>query len=385
MPNRWVYLTDLIPTGTIMNLESRETRQIMSSGIKDRAPAGLRRYVLEEREGGAKFQETGEILPITVDLLDDLEDSYSLANSWIADWPHYHVEHVGDADRDMEERVRQRLTRMMGDYPYDFQITGLQRRYLMYFSDGDYNSQKKFERLIPVPKSSPFRSDGALRRRYDWIWNSNMRDAQVPFPKSQRLQYGALSPCLYLGPAWVVRFTLDGVDVLLDRCRVYVDDDANFICSDWCQRHDYSSYNSGINLQQGIYTFDSWVNGPCITRNKEAGNFDAPVKRTQIRSIMHKAQPVVTRSFEQSYAAAAENVKKYAKPILVTPPPTPDAGPITPEAMAEAFALSEGIWAAREPELVEGDEVTDMTEALATSRGASEPPVWSESPEDDAS
>jgi hypothetical protein len=340
----WIYLTDMAPQATVMNLDTGELRQVMSSSVKDKAPAGLRRYLLEENSGGV-FRETGEVLPLSLELLDDMEDAYRAPNSWNYDWPHLQIEQEADADASRAALIHERLTRTMADHPYEFVITGLQRRYLMYFSDGNYNSQRRFERLIPSPIQPPYRRSGGLRRKYDWIWNSVMRDAGVPFPNDQKSLIGdSLRPCLYTGPAWVVRFTLDGRDVLMDRCRVYVDDDANFICSDWCQRHDYSSYNDGINLQQGIYTFDGWVTGPCVLKNTENGwkPKNVTFKRDAVRELMKKAPPVVPQ-FDETFAKASAAVKKYSKahtPVV----PTVDAGPITSDALAEALAVSQQIW-----------------------------------------
>lgn len=344
---QWIYLTDMAPQATIMNTQTGEMRRIMSSAVKDRAPAGLRRFLLDEVNDGL-FRETGEVVPLTESLIDDLEESYHRPNAWNYDWPHFQIESAADIDPSMRERVASRLTAMMGQHPYEFEITGLQRRYLMYYSDGNYKSQQRFERLVPSPDSSPFRRNGDLRRKYNWIWNSNMRDAKVPFPSEQQGLYGDLRPCLYTGPAWVVRFLLDGQDVLLERCRVYVDDDANFICSDWCQRHDYSSYGDGINLQTGLYSFDSWVTGPCLTKNTESGKFKpktAVFKRTAVRELM-KRMPVAVPTYEATFAKAQAAVAQYAKAAAVKVEPTKptvDAGPITADVMAEAMAEVERI------------------------------------------
>jgi hypothetical protein len=344
--SQWIYLTDMAPQATILNPETNELRRIMSSAVKERAPAGLRRHVLEELPGGI-YRETGDVVAINDDLLDEMEEAYAAPNSWNYDWPHWATESLPDEDPAMRERIVSRLTEMMSAHPYDFQITGLQRRYLMYFSDGNYNSQQRFDRLIPTPDGYPFRRSGDLRRKYDWIWNSNMRDAKVPFPDDKRGMYGDLRPCLYLGPAWVVRFQLDGQDVLLERCRVYVNDDAEFICSDWCQRHDFSSYGNGINLQTGLYTFDGWVVGPCLTKNMESGKFQPKsvvYKRTAVRDLMKKA-PVAVPKYEDVFAKAKAAVDKYAKHTLAPEPKAVEVGPITADVLAEALMEAERIFA----------------------------------------
>jgi hypothetical protein len=345
--SQWIYLSDMAPQATIINPETGELRQIMSSAVKDRAPAGIRRYVLEELSGGT-YRETGEVMPLTTELFDDMIDCYVGPNNWNFDWPHWQTEIVGDENPDGAQRITERLSAMMQHHPYDFKVTGLQRRFLLYYSDGDHKSQQRFERYIPLPKAYPFRSDGKLQRRYEYLYNSIMRDAGVPVPKHQAaIHGGSMRPCLYIGSAWVVRFTLDGHDPLLDRCRVYVDDDAGFICSDWCQRHDYTSYHNGINLQTGIYDFDTWVTGPCIIRNTEQGwrPKNAEVKRVAVRELMAKAPPPVPQ-FDEVLTKAKAAVTKYAKAHTPTPPPV-EAGPITADVMAEAIAAAEAVWASK--------------------------------------
>jgi len=338
----WMYLTDMAPKATIVNLETNELRSIMSSAVTNRAPIGLRRFLLTEQDGG-QLTETGAQVHLDNPVLDDLIEFYDAPNSWNYDWPHPQVERMADADPAMEEKVRSKLMAMMGQHPYEFEINALQRRFLMYYSDGNYKSQKRFDRLIPSPRQYPYRSSGQLQRRYSVVYNNNMRDANVPIPNDAQVFYGELRPCLYVGPAWVVRFRLDGQEVLSDRCRVYVDDDANFICSDWCQRHDFSSYGNGINLQTGIYTFDTWVTGPCLIKNLDSGSFkpkNVTVKRTTVRELMHRTpQPVPT--FDTAFTKAAAAVAKYS------PKPIPaEVGPITADVMAEAIAQAEAIVAA---------------------------------------
>lgn len=342
--SKWIYLTDLAPQAQIMNLETGKLRAIMAAAVKDKAPSGLRRGLLEEMPGGT-FVETGEFAPITEELLADLEDVYKAPNGWNYDWPHFQVELDGDTLPGFRDKIASRLTTMMEAHPFEFEITGLQRRYLMYYSDGSYNTQKKFASLIPQPDAPPYRRDGTLRRRYDFEWDSIMRDANVPYPKEKEQRYGGLRPCLYYGAAWVVRFRVDGQDVLLDRCRVYVDDEANFICSDWCQRHDFSSYQQGINLQTGIYTFDGWVVNSAISKAMQGGHFKpkgVTIKREAVRDLMKKSHVLEVPKFEDTFTTALSNVKKYAKPVVkAEPKPVVEVGPITADVMAEAQAAFE--------------------------------------------
>lgn len=336
--SRWIYLSDLAPRAVIRNLTTGEMRSIMSSAVKDRAPTGLRRYVLEELSGGM-YQETGECLALTPALTDDLIEFHNFPNNWNYDWVHPTTEFPGD-DPAAHERIAHLLSAQMAAQPYDFQIVGLQRRLLWYYSDGSLESQKRFEAYLPHPDRYPYRQDGTFRHRYNWTYNSLMRDAEARVPKLG-YEVGGCYPLLYRGPAWTVRFLLDGQDVLLDRCRVYVDDDAQFICSDWCQRHDYTSYGNGINLQVKAYSFEGWVTGPCIIKNIESGKFtprQVTVKREAVRELMRRTpKTVAIPDFTEEYTKVKALVDK-----LQPTTPTPVAE-ITAEVMAEAFALSGGV------------------------------------------
>lgn len=346
MSNRWIYLTDLAPKARILNPVTNQVREIMQTAVKDRAPIGLRRYELEELPGGL-YRETGTLAPLTPTLVDEMADHALCPNSWNYDHADYHFELQSDeAER---AAVQARLEREMAEYPFKFEITGLQRRFLMYFSDGGVDSQKAFESILPTPDRSPLRTDGSLRRPFALTYNHNMKAASVPWPKDHERLYGGLRPCLYRGPAYVVRFLLDDQDVLLERCRVYVDPQGDFICSDWCQRHDFSSYNGGgINLQMGIYTFATWVTGPCLAKN--GPNFQpksTTVERTPVRDLMKRH--VLVPTFEDTLAKATKKIAAVQKAL----PPKPavvEAGPITADIMAEAITKAQALFDAKPPQ-----------------------------------
>lgn len=338
MSDKWVYLTDLAPQATVKNLATGEVRSIMSNAVVGRAPSGLRRTVLEIMPGGM-FRETDEVLSITDDLAEEIEEYYAAPNSWNYDWPHLPTEQ-GDSP-DAQQQLRDLIMAQMGDVPFDFKITAMQRRFLMYFSDGNMESQKRFDRFIPQPSTSPFNRKWDLRSRYDMYYNSIMRDAKVPFPKDKQHKWGAGRPCLYVGPAWTLRFQIDDQDPLLERCRVYVMDDGTFIGSDWCQRHDFSSYNGGINLQMGIYTLASWVMGPCLTYNSQHGGVtlkSTEYKVEKVRDLMKRSPHVLVPSFDDSFNKAQSLIKQYAPKVAEPVTPKADAGPITKDAIAAADA-----------------------------------------------
>jgi hypothetical protein len=348
---QWIYLSDLAPKARILNPASGEIREIMQSAVKDKAPIGLRRYMLEELPGGS-YRETGALADLTPRLVEDMTDHSVKPNSWNFDYPDYAFETQSDPEE--LARVRARLEQEMADYPYEFQITGLQRRYLLYFSDGNLETQQAFEALLPTPDQSPLRSDGTLRRPFAFTYNHLMRDAKAPWPRNEERLYGGLRPCLYRGPAYVVRFLLDGQDVLLERCRVYVDPQGNFLCSDWCQRHDFSSYNNGINLQMGIYTFSTWVTGPCLVKN--GGNFvpkNTRFERTAVRDMLKRH--VLVPTFDETLAKATKKIAMVSK-ALPPKPVAPVVGPITADAMAEAMAAAAAIFA--NPKTITPSELT---------------------------
>ncbi len=341
MSNKWVYLTDLAPQATIKHLTTGETRAIMSNAVKDRAPSGLRRTVIEEVDGGM-FRETDEIIPLTTELAEEIEEYYRAPNSWHYDWPHLPTE--SEDTPEARQRLTDIITAQLGEVPFEFKITAMQRRWLFYYSDGGMESQKRFDRYIPTPNNSPFNRLWELRPRYGMYYNSIMRDAKVPFPKDKVGNWGNMRACLYAGPAWTLRFQIDGQDPLLERCRVFVMDDGTFIGSDWCQRHDFSSYNGGgINLQMGIYNLSGWIMGPCLTYNQQNGGIklkSTTYKVEKVRELMKKQPVIFVPKFEDSFAKAQQLIKQYAPKVVeqAAVAATVDAGPITKDIITEADA-----------------------------------------------
>lgn len=324
---RWVMLNDLTGShATAMNAATGEVRSIVASGIVGGGVLGLRRTVLKEQPNG-KFVETGEQVPLTAALYDDLVDAYHSPNSWNYDWPHFQVEAVATpADR---ARVKAALEGQMAKHPYEFEIIGLQRRYLMYFSDGDWRSQAQFVALAPQPDRYPYRFvDGELRRRYTGTYSAILRDAGAPFPEDWQRYAGPLRPMLYRGPAWVVRFRVDSQDVAFGHCRVYVTDDAEFICSDWCQRDSLARYEGGgISLQTQQYTFDGWVVGPCLKHASQKNGFKPKAvtyASDRVKDLLKKEPKPVTEfatALERAEAALkARKSGQVATPGQPAPP-----------------------------------------------------------------
>lgn len=202
---------------------------------------GLRRQIVTALDGAVRTKQQLQFAPWTPTLVRLARDFYRPLTGWNYDFPNPKTEDAA-SPQDVA-RIIERLREQVKILPMDIQIVGVQRRYLLYYSDGNKQSQARYLRLAPKPgRDSPFGDDWALRESY-----------------RQDTDHG--TPLLYDGPAWTVRFTVDGVDPIPD-CRVYVDDDGRFICSDWCQRTGYTTYGNGIDLQVQGYTLGSWIAGP---------------------------------------------------------------------------------------------------------------------------
>lgn len=202
---------------------------------------GLRRQIVTALDGAVRTKQQLQFAPWTPTLVRLARDFYRPLTGWNYDFPNPKTEDAA-SPRDVA-RIIERLREQVKILPMYIQIVGVQRRYLLYYSDGNKLTQVRYLRLAPKPgRDSPFGEDWELRESYRNDTNSG-------------------TPLLYDGPAWTVRFTVDGVDPIPD-CRVYVDDDGRFICSDWCQRTGYTTYGKGIDLQVQGYTLGSWIAGP---------------------------------------------------------------------------------------------------------------------------
>lgn len=202
---------------------------------------GLRRQIVTATDGAVRARQPLLFSPWTPTLVRLARDYYRPLTGWNYDFPNPKTEDAA-SPQDVA-RIIERLREQVKILPMDIQIVGVQRRYLLYYSDGNARSQVRYLRLAPKPgRDSPFGDDWELRESY-----------------RNNTDYG--TPLLYDGPAWTVRFTVDGVDPIPD-CRVYVSDEGRFICSDWCQRTGYTTYGKGIDLQVQGYTLGSWIAGP---------------------------------------------------------------------------------------------------------------------------
>jgi hypothetical protein len=303
-PTLWVYTTDMSPQNCrIMNLLTpARQEQIYPAHVVGDAKIGLRGYLLRET-GNGKYEETGEKAPLTPYLFEQMHAWWAPINSWMYDWPHWPFE--SQVTDEQLERLKVTLTDMMKPLPFDFKIVGLSPRMLRYFSDGDFKHQGRFLGLAVKPDKDPYaRLSWDLLPRYQHAWGSLDRDNGVQMPVNLATGKRVEGSCLlHAGPAVAVRFLLDDQIAAFSGCRVYVKPSGEFIASDWCQRHDVTSYGNGINLQEGAYTFAGWVGGPCAIRAQENGTFKPKIKLSRdkiIDIIKREGPPVVIPTFEEA-------------------------------------------------------------------------------------
>lgn len=211
---------------------------------------GLRRQIVEIDEtgfilAGKANTQSPRFALWTPELVKAAYGVQVFPNGWCYNAPNPKYE---ETTPEQAAAMIKRLEAMCALLPFKVKVTAVQRRYLLYYSDGGKDTQQRYLRLAPRPgKGSPYTANWELANRF-----------KEDHPSSG-------TPLLYAGPAWVTRFTVNGTDPVRD-CRVYVDDEGRFICSDWCQRTGHSTYHQGIDLQVQGYTFDSWIAGPCMQK-----------------------------------------------------------------------------------------------------------------------
>lgn len=304
----WVYLRDMHGSTNILNLENQQKMTVYPTQVKDGAPIGMRRFLLEQT-GANAWRETGEQADMTEELFDVMVESHVNVNGWNFDWPNFQYE--SSVTKEEIDQLAAKLKAMMAKHPFETQVW-VQPRMLLYYSDGSYKSQKKFLTLAPHPGTSPYSPTGEFKKKYLTDWDNEAYKANKPQPEGIKAQGGG-APLLYRGKAFLVRFTLDDQQPAFEHTRVYVEPNGQFICSDWCQRHDFSSYEQGINLQSGIYDFDSWILNACIPRAMKQGVFkpkSAEIKREQVRDLIKReGRPVKIPTYDEAMAEAAKKVK----------------------------------------------------------------------------
>lgn len=255
---------------------------------------------------------TGEQAPITPELLEVLKAHHSVRNNWNYDHPHLPTEVEGD-DPGFRAKVIASVQEQMATSPFPFEIMAIQRRWLRYYSDGYWNTQRRFLRLAPVPNNYPYDADhNPLPQFVDGptladVLNYMKPDPDYPGRSVTADDINHSRPLLYDGPAWVLSFKLDEQFPAYGGCHVYLDDDGNFLCSDWCQRsgRDVKENGGGIDLQVAEYTLAGWITGPCIKRAARGGKFtpkSAKTRLVEVRTAAKQAGPAVLPSISDLIA-----------------------------------------------------------------------------------
>ncbi len=300
--------------------------------------------------------------PMTPEFLVECYEHYVSQNAYNQDWPHIGTE-CDPAAYVQAEVVRERLHReLQGATPAPVEIVAVVPRFLLYFTDGSLASQQQFLTVAPRADTvSPFRLDGIIKPAYTAEYSPMMRDMKVPLPP---VLHGIknITPLLFRGRAFCVEFTVANVDPAYQNCRVYVDWDGNFICSDWCQRASKSAFakdETPVDLQTGQFTFATWVTTSAMVRAeaevrvcKEA--FD-PYRgvRFSVGKLLENSPPPVP-----TLKVALENVAKRAAEFEQTP-----AGRLN--AVRDAFVKTVDVMVETLPATLSDDAIAEQVAGQA--------------------
>jgi hypothetical protein len=191
-------------------------------------------------------------------------------SGWNRDYPTY-LEF--EDNQEMLERVKEHLAPIPG-----LKITYLRKRWLGYFSDGGFSL-------------TPDAINGNKTGKVIKYLQGNF-DQPLQLADGSKSQDDIGQPCIYLGEAWVMHFTVDNKNVLgngnlvafatpeqfvkayenarPDLLEGFIPwSDFIFISSDWCERNGSTNYSKGIDLQtphQRRMSLLHWIIGPCASR-----------------------------------------------------------------------------------------------------------------------
>lgn len=197
------------------------------------------------------FNSSGDI---QFDVVDSAEEflnhlpafrrGYYPSNPWCTDLPTTEVADMATRAREVLLNLRAQLS-LLGS---EADVYSVSPRHLRYYSDGDMSTQREGNHGLRL---APYLGDGAR-------------------------------PLLYDGPAWCVGLRI-GKKIIPGR--VFVNDQGEFICSDWCQREVDKS--GGIDLITGKntkHTLLTWTAGPGMSR------FNSDSKEHQVRRLKKAAK-----------------------------------------------------------------------------------------------
>jgi hypothetical protein len=228
------------------------------------------------REGNDLIEQV-EPAPMTRALFQAMQRHTSYPNQWCYDPPHWTTERWLDAAAVARTRalIDQQFAAV---HEYALRVTGLQPVFLLYYSDGTVESQRRFICAAHGPEKQPFTDRDLI--------DPAMFGKTFAAIREQHLTATSLGtryrPVLWIGPAMKLRFSIDqqspdtGV-------RVFTDLNGEFLCSDWCQRDgmEQKAKGNGIDLQLRRYTLASWIIGPYLDR--VGTNFTATHQRKVVR------------------------------------------------------------------------------------------------------
>lgn len=214
-------------------------------------------------------------------------------------WSHVATESLGD-DEAIRAKFLEKLMPQLDATQFKVELLGFRRRHLLFFGMGDWTGQTIYQTIAPVPiNDSPYDGLGRLSARYRNHFTPEVMeqwkasgDRKAPWPTAWRNNVGRVMPLLYKGPAWVVRFLLDDQDPMGTN-RMWVTDQAEFISSDWCQRHNWSTYNRGIDYQAREFDIPTWLTVGLAKRQMKYKVFKPkhPITHFQVKDLA-VAKPV---------------------------------------------------------------------------------------------
>lgn len=226
-------------------------------------------------------------------------------------------------NKEMLKKVREHLKNLPG-----IEITYLRKVYLCYLSDGNSSL-------------TPDRINARSKLAYDNTIPIDKNPLLLVTNKSEKPGYCVVNyPCIYLGEAWQVGFTVGGVDYLKG-CKVFFTtpetfereykkhrkslvkgfkpwSDLIFICSDWCERNGTKNYSKGIDLQtphQKRMSLSDWIIGPfCQHAQTNCKVHPFASKKGKSVRLSFKKEPkkfdvaALTKKYEE--IVTAKNVQK---------------------------------------------------------------------------
>jgi len=312
-PDQWMYLSDRTGHACLVNLESGavlSTREVNVTGN-----CGMRRQRIRWR-GHNTFEELPEFVRLDTKVVALLRKHDFAVNSWNVDPMHAPTEQQSD-DPAWQEETHARIMDTLQLLPYTAKLQGIQLRHLLYYSDGDYDTQQRYLSVCPQPNygeiwdknwelNSVIANAPTQDEVIDWDREED-GDSDNPLATGEKQLLG--QPLLWNGPAIMIRLLLDDQQAAFGGCRIYLDPtDLRVISSDWCQRAGRDMYSQGIDLQVREYDLPTWLISSCVPRAMAEGAFKPKTSKIKVVQLakIKKAKPV---------PSLAEALKKHESAV----------------------------------------------------------------------